>query len=197
MKDLEIRGAGSLFGHKQSGHITTIGFELYCDLLKEEVNTALNKNKENSYPDVTIEMGAYIPVSYVENENQRLGFYEKFSQAQSEKEVKEIKTELIDRFGKEPIETSNLFYLSLFRILYKNTSIKKLTVGELFVTFIFSGFLPFKTPEHMLYQLRSWAKGKQLSLLFKEADKETFSCSFNYKSKTNGFAEIVSFAKLF
>ena len=142
-------------------------------------------------------MGAYIPEGYVENENQRLGFYDRFSRAQSEKEVKEINLELVDRFGKEPIELSNLFYLSLFRVIYKNTSIKKMTVGESLAVFVFSDFLPFKTPEDMLFQLRGWGKENELDLLFKTAEKEGFSCSFNYETRTVGFNKIEDFAKLF
>ena len=197
MRDLEIRGAGSLFGHKQSGHISTVGFELYCELLKEEVNAELGVDKKNKFPDVNLEMGAYIPEGYIENENQRLGFYERFSQAQSEIEVKDINIELVDRFGKEPAEASNLFYLSLFRVIYKNSSIKKMAVGESSVVFVFSDFLPFKTPEDMLFHLRNWAKKNGLDLLFKTAENEGFSCSFNYESRTVGFNKIEDFAKLF
>ena len=65
MKDLEIRGAGSLFGYKQSGHISAVGFEMYCELLKDEINSALEKEDQQRHPDIVLNVDALIPDHYI------------------------------------------------------------------------------------------------------------------------------------
>lgn len=96
MKDLEIRGAGALLGHKQSGHITAVGFELYCKLLEE----AITPNK-TSQP-ILMSTPFYIPETYIESERERLAIYQRMQYAPSRFALEDLIEELQDRYGEIP-----------------------------------------------------------------------------------------------
>lgn len=111
MRDLEIRGAGNLLGAEQSGHITAVGFELYCRLLKHSVSKLKG---ELARPEVEVairldflathqpETGACLPASYIAEAQHRIEMYRKLAQASDVKSLGELKTELRDRFGPLP-----------------------------------------------------------------------------------------------
>jgi transcription-repair coupling factor (superfamily II helicase) len=105
MKDLEIRGAGSLLGKKQHGHITSVGFELYCKLLSDSVHrkkgekTLIQKSPLQLKPD----MQAFIPDSYVEDPRERLALYQRLSHLKYRYNMDDLEDELSDRYGKIPL----------------------------------------------------------------------------------------------
>jgi len=143
MRDLEIRGAGNLLGAQQSGHIAAIGFDLYCQLLKRSV-ARLQGKKVPPLIDASVdfdfldrspagenpENGAYIPYIYIEDENLRVKLYGRISSLATETEVRELKKELADRFGKLPGEMRNLFEISRIRIAAANAGVKAIRVNE-------------------------------------------------------------------
>lgn len=103
MKDLEIRGAGTLLGEKQSGHMTAIGFELYCRLLEDAVtNTHHRKIRERPIITLDPELKTLIPESYVENPRERLALYQRLMNAEVREQIDEIRNELEDRYGTIP-----------------------------------------------------------------------------------------------
>ena len=130
LKDLEIRGAGSLFGHKQSGHISDVGFEMYCQLLKESVDQVFGREESVLYPSISFSGNALISNVYIKSPSVRLGFYEKISKAESHENIKDIKEELFNRFGPLPIETTNLIKIAALRMSYRNTFVSRLSIKE-------------------------------------------------------------------
>ena len=121
--DLEIRGAGELLGDEQSGHIQTIGFSLYMDLLDRAVK-ALKKGKTLKVEDslkseieINLSIPALLPQDYVFDAYTRLTFYKRISSANLTSELQELKEELIDRFGKLPIPTINLFRIAQLKLI--------------------------------------------------------------------------------
>ncbi len=113
--DLEIRGAGELLGEGQSGQIQEIGFTLYTELLERAVK-ALKSGQLPDYDtplaqatEVDLGVPALLPQDYVPDVHHRLILYKRIAAAKSESELKELKIELIDRFGLLPEQTSNLF----------------------------------------------------------------------------------------
>ncbi|MFP4599854.1 MAG: transcription-repair coupling factor [Persicimonas sp.] len=107
--DLEIRGAGSLLGDDQSGHVQAVGLDLYTELLEETINDLQGRDgTEEIEPEVNLPVEAYIPSDYIEATSLRLMFYKRFSLARSRDELFEIYEELADRFGQPPKAVRNL-----------------------------------------------------------------------------------------
>lgn len=113
--DLEIRGAGELLGEEQSGQIQEIGFTLYSELLKRAVD-ALKSGKLPDYDkplaqatEVDLGMPALLPPDYIPDVHIRLILYKRIAHADDEEALRELKVELIDRFGLLPPATENLF----------------------------------------------------------------------------------------
>lgn len=119
MRDLEIRGAGSLLGEKQSGHMEAVGYDLYCKMLNEAVRLLKGEEVENSDFDTTVDisMDAYIPSSYIRNEYIKLDMYKRIAAVENEEECMDIQDELIDRFGDIPKAVQNLLSVSLIRVM--------------------------------------------------------------------------------
>ena len=134
-KDLEIRGAGSLFGYKQSGHISSVGFEMYCNLLKEEVKIKKDGGVKD-YPVIAVNTLAEIPKSYVRKESLRVDYYYQISKATKEEEIDIIINNLEIGFGVLPDETKTLTNVALLRINLTGTIVKKVEIFETEVKFL-------------------------------------------------------------
>ena len=124
-KDLEIRGSGSLFGYKQSGHISTVGFEMYCDLLREEVNNKKNLKKKTDQPVLVMNTKIEIPKTYIKKEQIRIDYYYQISKTRKNKDLEMIVKNLEAGFGPLPEETTILTNTARLRILLTGSFIKK------------------------------------------------------------------------
>jgi transcription-repair coupling factor (superfamily II helicase) len=108
-QDLDLRGAGNILGRDQAGHIESIGFELFSELLEEAIADLKGEPVEAAWdPEVKLPVGAYIPESYLEDVSQRLAFYKRLSMAQTDEQLFDIHGELEDRYGDAPREVTNL-----------------------------------------------------------------------------------------
>ena len=119
MKDLELRGAGNLLGTEQSGHMMSVGYELYCKMLEEAVGEAQGIEKLPQAEETTFSLPipALIPQRYIENEVLRLQMYKKIAMITCGDDEAEVIDELLDRFGDIPRETMNLIKISKIRAL--------------------------------------------------------------------------------
>ncbi len=103
MRDLEIRGAGNLLGKAQSGNMEAVGYDLYCKMLNEAVNSMKGIAKEEDYETaIDINVDAYIPDTYISDEFAKLDIYKRISLITDDDDVIQMEDELSDRFGKPP-----------------------------------------------------------------------------------------------
>jgi len=140
LRDLEIRGAGNVFGMEQSGNIQAVGYDLYMKILKDSIDDI----KDGFHPpeertpqkfqldnvDIIFPRPVLIPDSYISDSSIRLSFYRRLSDAVSVEAVDLIAKELVDRFGKFPEEILNLIDVSGIRILASLIGISKVKLTE-------------------------------------------------------------------
>ena len=138
MHDLEIRGAGNLLGPSQSGHIAAVGFELYTQLMEKAVRELKGEVVvEEITPEIHFHLPAFIPEFYVEGPAERLSLYRRLSFSRSDDEVERIEEEMVDRFGRIPMEVDHLLEVIKVKILLTKLSIRKFeeTPSQLVLTF--------------------------------------------------------------
>ncbi|MGK0519732.1 MAG: transcription-repair coupling factor (superfamily II helicase), partial [Planctomycetota bacterium] len=117
MKDLEIRGAGNLLGPQQSGHIASVGYDMYCQLLRSAVESAKVDKRTLVHVvevDVDLRLQAYLPEQFLKDPRQRLELLREMDEATDDKRFQELEAELRDRYGKLPKQVVTL--LRQFRL---------------------------------------------------------------------------------
>lgn len=127
-----------MLGPRQSGTVADIGFEYYTQLLEEAIaNLKGEQLEDRCEPEINLNIPAFIPESYVSDTNQRLVLYKRLVQAESDEEVAEIGSELVDRYGRQPVAVETLIKIMGLRITLKHLKIQKLeTEGKrLAITF--------------------------------------------------------------
>ncbi|MDO9577621.1 MAG: transcription-repair coupling factor [Candidatus Cloacimonadales bacterium] len=134
MRDMELRGAGTLLGTKQSGIINSIGFNYYNRLLEKAIDGIQAEKPRNEWLEeepqnierLRIESDHYFPESYIESEKERLEIYRKMIGFEEITQFEELQKELIDRFGNIPLPAMNAFRYYRLRLLTKQTGLESL-----------------------------------------------------------------------
>ncbi|MFT6985012.1 MAG: transcription-repair coupling factor (superfamily II helicase) [Psychromonas sp.] len=130
--DLEIRGAGELLGDEQSGQISSIGYNLYMEMLNQAVSALKNGHEPTleyllaSQAEVEMRIPALIPESYIPDVNMRLSLYKRIANSKDKHSLKELQVELIDRFGLLPDATKNLIEVTKLKQQCSVVGIKRL-----------------------------------------------------------------------
>lgn len=143
MRDLEIRGAGSLLGEIQHGHMEQVGYDTYCNLLNEVIQE-MKGVEIREEPDVQIDLNvsSYIPDEYISTPSQKIEVYQNIALCRTEEDIKNIIDELIDRYGDMPSELENLIEIARLKALCKEKGIIKIAqkVNGIVFTFDSNGF---------------------------------------------------------
>ncbi|MDR3515017.1 MAG: transcription-repair coupling factor [Azospirillaceae bacterium] len=181
--DMDIRGAGNLLGEEQSGHIKEVGVELYQHMLEEAVAAARGGLKPDDEPEqwtpqINLGTPVLIPESYVVDLNIRLGLYRRISELGDRTEIDSFAAELIDRFGKLPVEVENLLDVVAIKHLCRRAGVDRIDAGpkgavlsfrhnrferpDRLVSFISrqSGAIRLR-PDHRLVYSRAWDTAEQ------------------------------------
>ncbi len=130
MRDLSIRGAGNLLGAEQHGFIDSVGFDLYSQMLKEAIDSRKEQKPIETVrpfnPELQLQVDAYIPSSYIEDEKQKFEVYKRFQQFDSYESIQDFQDELIDRFGEYPDEVARLFAVSTLKMVAKKEKVEEI-----------------------------------------------------------------------
>ena len=115
MRDLEIRGSGSLLGREQHGHMESVGYDMYCKLLRESVDELDGKVVVRVETEMEVAISAYIPESYITLSSARMEQYRLISGIASVEDIKSIITGMADIYGKVPKVIDSLCKISYLR----------------------------------------------------------------------------------
>lgn len=139
MRDLEIRGAGNLLGAEQHGHISSVGFEMYCQLLENAVNKLTDKPPEKIIPatEVNLSVAAYIDEKFISSNAHKIEIYQRLAVVKNPVEIRDLADELIDRFGDIPEPVINLLQITKIKCLAKNIGLQAIIEKNIDLEFIF------------------------------------------------------------
>lgn len=127
MRDLEIRGAGSLLGEIQSGHMEQVGYDTYCKLLDEVVKEMQGITvKQEKDIQIDINLSSYIPENYIEDTAQKIEIYQDIALCRNDKDIEDVIDEIIDRYGSMPQEVENLIEIARIKILCRTANVLKI-----------------------------------------------------------------------
>jgi len=195
LRDLEIRGAGDILGSRQHGHISAVGFDLYCRLLAQAVRALSIKDpvpqgsrgmgKEGReieegilvkrtlepstapllWPSLDLPLEARLPEGYVEDETLRLGLYRRLAGLTTIHEVEELRGELQDRFGSLPEAAENLLYLLRLRILGWEGEVEAISTGRGRI------IIELAREKEMVLPQGAWKQGNRVTMPFSLEDE--------------------------
>jgi len=147
MRDLEIRGAGNIFGAEQTGFVNALGYELYMKIIQQaikEIRREMNLDdklelEKEIHVDSKVEVAvdAYLPEDFIQSPSERVHMYKRLVEAKSIEKIKDLNAEVIDRFGILPVEAENLFDYISIKVLASLARISRLSIqkGILYGTF--------------------------------------------------------------
>ena len=136
MRDLEIRGAGNILGTEQSGHIAVVGYELYCSLLQQAVhNLKRQPLKQPIEVEIDLPGEGHIPRSYVPDMRLKIDLYRRLARIAGGDELRDLRGELQDRFGKPPPLVEHLLWMAELRVAAHRWRIESMYVESPYVVF--------------------------------------------------------------
>ena len=129
MRDLEIRGAGNILGSQQHGHIASVGFEMYCHLLENAMESLKKGAPVKIYPEPVIELqiDAYLDSEYITDPMHKIEIYQRIAAVRTNKDLMSIMDELIDRFGEPPAAVINLLRVAEIKNYARNLGIRMIS----------------------------------------------------------------------
>jgi len=163
--DLDIRGAGNLLGEEQSGHIKEVGFELYQQMLEEAVmslKAGISAPVADRWsPQITIGTPVLIPEDYVADLSVRLALYRRLAEIEDERDIDAFAAELVDRFGKLPVEVDHLLQVVAIKALSRRANVEKVEAGPKGVVLAFRDNI-FPNPDGLIGYIREQGSGVRM-----------------------------------
>ena len=156
-RDLEIRGAGNLLGAQQSGHIASVGFDLYCQMLEEAIRTVRGEEVlPRLEPELRLEVQGYLPETYVDSAAQRLEIYRRCALLTELVALDHLRQELQDRFGPPPPAVERLLLVIELKLLARQLFLERIEQRGLEVLLTFHPQTPVE-PHRLLQWLQTTA----------------------------------------
>ena len=165
MRDLEIRGAGSILGDRQHGHVLSIGFQAYCQLLEEtimELKGQKTDKKINFEPNIEIAYNMHIQSDYMPNNSDKLEIYKRLAIINSREDEHDFLDEIIDRFGTPPKDLVDMIKVAGIRGVCRTKGIKSIVAKGREISFIFADNAEIK-PDNLMRLLLMYKKNAAMT----------------------------------
>ena len=190
-KDLEIRGGGNLLGRRQSGHISSVGFELYTQMLDRAVKQFRGEKVEEDFiPTINLRIASFIPEEYIRDSSQRLSLYKRLSSIREDAQIVSIQEEMIDRYGPLPVQVENLLKVIEVKLLACSARVSKIEEGDVGIVFTVDPEVTMKNKDILQKLLKIYAKKIQFLSEYK------FLMSLKNKETASLFSEIINCLKV-
>ena len=154
MRDLEIRGAGSMLGQMQHGHMEQVGYDTYCKLL-DEVMKQMQGIEVIEEKDVQIDLklSSYIPDTFIQESSQKIEIYQNIALCKTEEDLQNVVDEVIDRYGKVPEELNNLLEVCRIKNAARKVGVSKIIQKQASIVFYFEkAKMPVEKVDNLLKQ---------------------------------------------
>ena len=185
LRDLEIRGAGSILSGKQHGHMEAVGYDMYLRLLNEAIaeqkGEALPSSPEDCLVDIAVD--AYIPEKYIESLSQRIDAYRKIASIQNSNDCNDVTDELTDRYGKPPAAVLGLINVAIMRNTASSLGITEITQR--------GDWLYFYIKSPSVEQILSLRQAYQKRVDFEDVKKPHIKVKLIQKPKKQKSAELM------
>jgi transcription-repair coupling factor (superfamily II helicase) len=190
MRDLSIRGAGNLLGAEQSGFIDSVGFELYNQLLENEVNKQLGRDagqtKFKTDTHIGLEVEAFIPDDYISDQRQKIEIYKRVKQLDSRRAYEDLQSELIDRFGDYPVAVGNLLDIGLLKFFSDEALLDAIRFDRLGTTIVMS------KEANRFYLAQDYFEALEVSSLKARMSEEVGQMTVRFDTRRVEMAKILS-----
>ena len=174
IKDLEIRGAGNVFGYEQSGHISSVGYHLYCKMFNEELKKSNGAGTSIHVPKIQYYGNASFNDSYMSLSQDRLYYYQRLSNAKNKHDISAVREEVTDRYGKPDPGTTNLYKITEIRTVYTNTLVKNILIEKDRVMLTLRDADPKTAKELSINGLMDALESAEIKYMFKQVNKDAF-----------------------
>jgi len=153
MRDLEIRGAGNIMGAAQCGHMSAVGYDLYCRMLEDAVSIVKGEvDKEPIETTVDMKIDAYIPSNYIQDETQKIQVYKKIASIESYEHMLEVIEEIEDRYSNIPESVYNLMNIAYLKAIAREIGVLEIkdTGIQVQITFKDKSYLTSEMVKYIL-----------------------------------------------
>jgi transcription-repair coupling factor (superfamily II helicase) len=172
IKDLELRGAGNVFGYEQSGYVSSVGYHLYCKMFNDELNKSRGAGKNIYVPKIQYFGNASFNDSYVPISQDRLYYYQRLSAAKNKQDIGAVQKEVTDRCGKPGPGTINLYKITEIRTAYTQTLVKNILIEKDRVVLTLVDTDPKTANEMSVGNLMNTLEGAGIKYMFKQLKKD-------------------------
>lgn len=189
MRDLEIRGAGSILGEMQHGHMDEVGYDMYCKLLDEVVKEMKGITvTEEKDVQIDLKVSSYLSDEYIPDSNQKIEVYQNIALCKNEQDIEDVIDEIVDRFGDLPKEAENLIQIARIKNACREIGVNKISQKESTIVYWFDSD-SFKTEwiDELLQKFRNQIK-------FSPA-KDPY-ITYKIKDERNVLSEVKNFLKI-
>ena len=193
MRDLEIRGAGSMLGEIQSGHLEQVGYDTYCNLLDEVIKEMKGiEIRQDVEIQIDLNVTSYIPDEYISESSQKIEIYQNIALCKNEEDLQNVIDELIDRYGNMPEQLENLIDIARIKYLAKELKIEKIASRKTAVIFTFA---PQAQKEDNLIDITEIIKKYGTKIKFSSGIKQMVTLEISNEKEKIILKEVTDFLK--